>query len=182
MGFTQFAVGQPWPYPVPDGMQAMVDGGAEGITLALAAACNEPSPSELRALREGPLRLGVLARPALTWIMLDAGEISYDAPFCASISGQEYQSRVLQAARATAEQPAKQRRLVELYVVDRGKIAVIRIVSLSADWWRAFAAAVVAAPQLDMAAYRAAMDADQRAMTTPQMLAAASVVEVGGKV
>ncbi len=180
---VSLAVGRPYPYPHPGGMQVIVEPTAEGLTLLLAVACDRPTPKEMAALRDAPLRLAVLSGRPLTWLALDAGALSYDAPYAAGITEGPHRAAIRAAAETTRALPETVRGLILIVVIDRGTITLNRLVSCSRAWWRALADSILANDaSLAMSDYRRAVAADQARMTTLQMIEAAGIVEIGGKV
>ena len=176
----KLTVGQPWIEGAgPDGMRAIIEPNDGGLALTLALTINKLTAGELKALREGRIRMAVLSSPPLAWIILDAGKVSFDAPYAAGIT--THPGDIALGCAAIAKWTAETRGLANIIVIDRGKIAALRMFSLSRDWWSALAQAILAAPPvLDIAAYHRAIERDAARMTTPQMLAKAAVVEVGG--
>jgi len=179
---TQFEVGSPWPYPNVNGMQALITAADDGLSLMLACACDKPTVREHKALNEGPLRFGLLSSPPLTWIILDAGVISYDAPYAVGINSARQHDDILGAAKKTLAITEDLRGLAILAVIDRGKISILRGLSLTMAWWQCLANSILASPQpLDRTSYERAIARDQTAMTTKLMLAKAQIVETGGR-
>jgi hypothetical protein len=116
-------------------------------------------------------------------LILDAGKISYDAPYACGITSPDHARAIVEAAALVDGWTPQTRRLVEIYVIDRGKLALARAVSLSREWWQAFAGSIADAPEsLDRAAYERAVAQQQARMTTAQMLQRAAAAEAGGAV
>lgn len=182
-------VGKPWPGPVnlKDGMQVILNPIEDGLSMVMLAAVPQPTPKELQALREQPLRVGVYASAPLVWVLLDAGAISFDAPYAVGIVPEEDRAKILAGARGMAILAPQVRGLAQIDVIDpaRGnRIEVLRAATLSAAWWQVFAAAIDAAAgrgPLGAAAHRAAIAADQR-LSTREMFDRAGAVEVAGAV
>lgn len=178
----RIAVGAPWPHPAPEGMQAIISPTEGGLQVALAAALDNITGTELEALIKGPIRLGIATAPPLTWLLLDAGILSLDAPYARGIASPGYAREIAEAAAQIGGWQEQARGLVELYVIDRGLVAGIRLVSLSRDWWSILAAGLRQPPErLERATYDRAVTEQQARWTTPEMLARARIVEVGGR-
>lgn len=182
MMMQRLAVGEPWPYPVAPGMQATLGVTDTGLSLSLAIQCDRPSAKEMAALESGPLRLAVMASQPITWIVLDAAALSYDAPYARGILSLDDARRVGSALPHVEAWPANMRSLVELYVIDRGVLALARIVTCSRDWWIELAKGVSDGPErLDRSAYMAAIKRQQQCWSTMEMIGRARIVEVGGR-
>lgn len=183
MTLTRLHVGAPWPYGAhPDGMIAMIQPGEGALDVMLACHVSGLSGDELSALRSRPIRLGVWSSPPLTWLLLSTqGEMSLDAPYAAGIADSEHAAGIWRCATAMVDMQPPRRLLITVAVIDRGVTRALRGVTVSADCGRALAAAILASPKrLSQADYAAAIDRDSR-LSTPQMLAAAQVVETAGR-
>ena len=188
MAFVSHQVGRPHPGPVviADGMQAILAPTEGGLSLTLLTAVPRPSSKELAALRDAPLRIGLYSSPPLAWILLDAGAISFDAPYAIGITPPAHRDAILTAAKAINDWSAAIRGLVSVDVIDparTNRIEVLRAVTLSREWWQRFAATLITAAgsgSLDSTSYRAAIASDSQ-LNTANMFARASAVEIGGR-
>ena len=189
MVLVPYKVGEPWPGPVTlrDGMQVILNPAEDGLSMVLLAAVPQPTAKELTALREQPLRMGVYASPPLVWVLLDAGTISFDAPYAVGIVPDRDRAAILAGARAIEAWTTSIRGLMQLDVIDptrRNRIEILRMASLSSGWWQTFAAAIGASATkgpLGSAEHRAAIAADQ-SLSTREMFARAAAVEVAGRI
>lgn len=186
MTVTGFVVGEPWPYPLRgEGMQALLHPGPEAIELMLVVSIRRPSDDEVTALRERPLRLALLPSPPLVWLLLSAEGLTRDAPYAIGLNAETDRVALLAAARKAHLWAQGTRGLVSITVVDYSgrKIRVLRIVSCTSLWFQTLADALVSADRpLSQSDYDAAIDRDLRRWpATADMLAAATVVEIGGR-
>lgn len=182
MPVVPYKVGAPWPHgAAEDGMQAVIDPAADSLSVMLVCHVAGLTPDERETLTRGPMRLGVLPSPPLTWLLLAGPAITLDAPYAVGIAGEEHRAHILRAAHATMAMRESQRLLVTIAVVDRGVVAVLRAASASRDLALTLAGAILATPApLDRALYDAAIRRDAR-QSTAQMLAAAQAVETMGR-
>lgn len=181
-GYVSYGVGEPWPHgPAADGMTAIITPaeGAPNVMLAIHMA--KPATGEVKAVRQGALRIGIWASSPLTWLIVDAGPVSLDAPYSVGITSDDHRGKILASAQAMTEMAETERVLITLALIDRGVTAVLRGVSMSPAWARALSSSILAAPgPLSRAAYDAAIARDSR-LTTQQMLVQAQAVEAAGR-
>jgi len=181
---ARYAVGEPWPHALAaNGLQATL---TEALDLALLAGIWRPTGKEIEAMRIGQLRIGVLPSLPLVWIMLDAGAVSFDAPYALGLEPAEKRASIIEHAAAIGTWPESNRGLISIFTVDSvsRRIGAIRTVTLSRTWWLALADGLRASgAPLSGAAQSAAIKRDyKRWPITAEMFAAASVVEIGGAI
>lgn len=180
-----YAVGERSPLPpVAEGMTALIEATPEIAALQLICAMDEPKLSEIRAMTNKPLRLGILPAPPLVWIVLSGDRISFDAPYAIGLHGAEGAAERVAAAAKSMEWNAQQRGVVAITLINtRGNVvAGLRNLSLSRAWHQTLAQALAASPAtLSPAERDAAVARDYRRYAqTSDMLAACRIVERGG--
>lgn len=178
-----YEVGAPWPQPIAsEGMTAVVAPGEEAPSLTLVCALGSPTPAEIAALTKGRLRLAIVPSPPLTWIVLDAGKISFDAPYALGVEAAERRAEIADSLARASRWSAETRNLVTIATVDSdtGLTRGLRAATLSRAWWLALAAGISAAA-IEPAARDAAIARDLRRWPqTADMLRAATALEVVG--
>jgi hypothetical protein len=178
-----YEVGAPFPLPIAsEGMTAVIAPGDEAPSITLVCALGAPTPAEIAALTKGRLRLAIVPSPPLTWIVLDAGSISFDAPYALGVEAAERRAAIAESLARASRWSAETRNLVTVATVDidTGMTRGLRAATLSRAWWLALASGMSAAA-IDPASRDAAIDRDlRRWRQTADMLRAASALEVVG--
>jgi hypothetical protein len=177
-----YEVGKPWPHPLTAGMTAIIDPGDEAPQLMLVCAIPSPTPQEVAAMKTGRLRVAIVPSPPLIWIVLDGGEVSFDAPYALGVETAERRAAIVQSVARAVDWPNTMRNIATIVLVDAdtGLIRVLRAVSLTRSWWLALAAGLSAAP-IEAATRDVAISRDLRRWPqTADMLRDAAIVEVAG--
>lgn len=140
-----YEVARPWPHPMPaEGLQMLADPGDEGLSVTLVAAVPSPTRGEVRALTKGRMRLGILPRPPVAYVVLLADGIALDAPYCLGIHNAQDIAQRRASAGLARSWTERQKGLLTVATVDsttritRG----LRAVTLSRSWWIALADAL----------------------------------------
>lgn len=168
--------------PLGQGMQAYLSPDEDGFGLILALRINKPTAKEMKQLR-GPLRIGVTDAQPLTWITLNASGLTYDAPYARGITSPGHSDAVARSATMLTDWKPGTRGLVQVVAVDRGKIIIQRVLSLSQDWWVLLGASVSASPAtMAISQYNRTIDVHQARWTTAALTANAQITEIGGAV
>ncbi len=180
------SVGTPWPHSLPgEGMQAELRPAAGGLAVWLVVVIDQPSSDEVHAMRKRPLRLGLLPSDPIIWFLLSTEGLSRDAPYAIGLYDERRRSALIAAARQAQMWSEGTRGSVTVPLVDfsDNKIQVLRVISYSAAWFQTLADALVASDRpLSRSDYDAAIDRDQRRWpSTADMLAAATITEIGGR-
>lgn len=182
---TIYEVGAPWPHPLRPGMQATIDPGDESPSMMLICALPEPTLAEIAALTKGRVRLAVIPAAPLVWIVLDAGAVSFDAPYALGLHSAERRAEIVVSAGRAADWSEEMHNLVTIATVDSasGVTRGLRAVGLSRAWWMALADGLArSAEPLDAGTHQAAIARDlARWPQTVDMLRDATAVEtIGG--
>ncbi len=186
MALTALEVDQPWPYPLRgEGMKAMLVPGPEAIGVMLVAAIDRPSAAEISSMRKRPLRLALLPSPPLVWFAIATAGLSFDAPYAIGLHTDTARADRIEAAQQAYSWLEGTRAIVNVALIDQadGRIRALRVVSCSQAWFTVLAAALEASDQvITHAQYANAIARDQaRWLTTEDMLAAATIAEIGGR-
>jgi hypothetical protein len=187
MTLHRFSVGERWPLPLRgDGMLASIEPGEEGPSLMLVCAMPQPTSAEVTAMRKRPLRIALLPSPPLLWFALATERLSLDAPYAVGLHRPHEVAAILESARRVAGWPEATRSLVTVPLVDTAAgntIRALRVVSLSRAWWLVLADALPATATITREEHARAIDRDlARWPRTDDMLAAAAISEIGGRV
>lgn len=182
----KYEIGKPWPhpYPVSRGMQALAEPGEEGLALMLLVGIPSPTAPEVRAVKSGRIRIGVLPAPPLAWLVLSVHPLGLDAPYALGLHEAPRRTSLLASARLADAWAEAQRGLITVALADTDTriIRGLRVISLTRAWWQTFGAAIAAceAP-LRRPEHESAIARDYAKWRNPaEMLAACAAVEVGG--
>ncbi|MFE1598154.1 hypothetical protein [Methylobacterium sp. ID0610] len=182
MSLIRYRVGDPYPGPLAgEGLQMTIEPAERSLNAMLVAGLARPSVNEVEALTRAPIRLGLLVRSPIIYVVMAGAGIDLDA--AVAHAGDATRGPLVAAARAVYAWDEEHRGLLTVTTVDTasGMVRGLRAVSLSRQWWATLATGLEACP-VATTAERERVNAEtyRRYPTPAAMLADCSIIEMGG--